>query len=179
MATSTPDRFTEIGRLGRPRGLDGVVRFMPNELFNADIFEQTDLFYIKNERSDLIPIRMEEFQTESKKNQLSFFVKFDMITNRSEAETSMNRAIFTEKSLISKYLHSEIDEESLSGYTLYWDGVEFGVVLDVLDNPAHPILEIKHGIGTVLIPQVDEFIDSVDHPKKVILGKNLDIFVEE
>ena len=91
----------------------------------------------------------------------------------------MNRAIFTEKSLISKYLHSEIDEESLSGYTLFWDGVEFGVVLDIMDNPAHPILEVKHGIGTVLIPQVDEFIDSVDHPKKVILGKNLDIFVEE
>lgn len=179
MVMSTPDRFTEIGRIGRPKGLDGVVRFMPNELFNTGIFDQTDLFYIRNERSDLIPIRIEEFQTESKKNQLSFFVKFDMITNRSEAEMSMNRAIFTEKALISQYLHSEMDEESLTGYTLFWDGVEFGVVLDIMDNPAHPILEVKHGIGTVLIPQVDEFIESVDHLEKVIHGKNLDLFLEE
>lgn len=179
MAMSIPDRFAEIGRIGRPKGLDGLVRFMPNELFNAGIFDQTDLFYIRNERSDLIPIRMEEFQTDSKKHQLSFFVKFDMITNRSEAEASMNKAIFSEKALISKFLQPEMDEESLIGYTLYWDGVEFGSILDVLENPAHPILEVKHDVGTVLIPQVDEFIERVDHHEKVIHGKNLDLFTEE
>lgn len=179
MVKTTPDRFTEIGRIGRPRGLDGVVRFLPNKLFNAGIFDQTDLFYIRNQRSDLLPIRLVEVQTESKKNQISFFVKFDMITNRSEAEESMNRAIFAEKDLISQYLHPEMDEESLTGYTLLSDGREFGVVLDVLDNPAHPILEVKQAVGTVLIPQVEEFIEKIDHLEKVIHGKNLDLFVEE
>lgn len=179
MATSTHDRFIEIGRIGRPRGLDGVVRFMPNELFNTGIFDESDLFYIRNKRSDLIPIRLEEVQTESKRNQLSFFVKFDMITNRSEAEESMNRAIFVEKSLVSLHLQPEMDEVSLTGYTLLSKGVEFGVVLDIMESPAHPILEVKLTDGTVLIPQVDEFIEKIDHLEKVIHGKNLDLFLEE
>ena len=82
MTQTVNNRFIEIGRIGRPRGLEGLVRFMPNDIFTADLFDQVSVFYIKNQRSDLIPTRVESIRVEKKRNQQTFFVKFDTIANR-------------------------------------------------------------------------------------------------
>ncbi len=97
MAHSAEDRFLEIGRIGKPRGLEGVVRFFPNKRFKESLFDRHKLFHIKNRRSDLIPVRLESVHIESKKHKQSFFVKFDMIADRSDAEDAMNRALFIER----------------------------------------------------------------------------------
>jgi 16S rRNA processing protein RimM len=175
MATSAKDRFIEIGRIGRPRGLDGVVRFMPNEIFNADLFNHVALLYMRNKRSDLVPARIERVYTESKRNQLMFFVKFDMIANRSDADEAMNRALFVEKEHAKNLVEITEDSVVLNGFTVFADGSEFGRVLDVLQNPAHPILEVKHSDETVLIPMVDEFVESTDPVKGIVFCKNLDL----
>lgn len=67
MVNNTHNRFVEIGRIGRPRGLDGVVRFMPNDIFLEGLFDQTDLFYVRDSRSDLVPVRIQNLHIESKK----------------------------------------------------------------------------------------------------------------
>ena len=99
MQISAENRFVEIGRIGKPRGLDGVVRFMPNEIFIDDLFDHYNLFYIKSSRSDFIPARVEQVHVELKQNQQLFFVKFDMIASRSDAEAAVNKALFFEKKI--------------------------------------------------------------------------------
>jgi len=178
MATSAKDRFIEIGRIGRPRGLDGVVRFMPNDIFTADLFNHVTLLYMRNKRSDLVPARIEQVYTESKRNQQMFFVKFDMIANRSDADEAMNRVLFVEKEFAKGLAEVTDDSVSLLGYTVFTEDEEFGQVLDVLQNPAHPILEVKHGNETLLIPMVDEFVESIDPDKGIVFCKNLDLFTE-
>ena len=175
MAAFANDRFIEIGRIGRPRGLEGVVRFMPNDIFTAELFDHITLFYMRNKRSDLVPARIERTYTESKRNQQMFFVKFDMIANRSEANEAMNRVLYVEKELAENFIDQKLSEPlSLGGYTVMFEGKEFGHVLDVLQNPAHPILEVKYGNDTMLIPMVDEFIESTDPESEILFCKNLD-----
>ncbi|WP_069132088.1 ribosome maturation factor RimM [Rhodohalobacter halophilus] len=180
MSNLTDNRFTEIGRFGRPRGLDGNIRFQPNENFVDGLFVQSDLFYIKNERSDLIPARMESCRIEEKRNQQTFFVKFDLIADRNDAEKAMNKALY----VVTEELQSLRDEqpadtEDMIGYRIISNNQEIGNVLDIFENPAHPILEIKYQSGSLLIPMVDEYIDRVDHESDSIYCKNLHQLTEE
>ncbi len=175
MATFAKDRFIEIGRIGRPHGLEGVVRFMPNEIFTAELFDNVSLLYMRNQRSDLVPARIERVHTESKRNQQTFFVKFDMIASRSDAENAMNRALFAESKIVVDLIKPADESLSLVGYVVMAEGKEFGEILDVMENPAHPILEVKHGKSTLLIPLVDEFVENLDPEKGIVFCKNLDL----
>ena len=170
------DRFVEIGHIGRPRGLEGLVRFEPGQFFTDGLFDRVQLFYMKNERGDMIPTRIESVYTESKRNQQTFFVKFDMITNRTEAESTMNKALFVDSNRLAES-GSESDEEaeqSVIGYTAQYRNEELGEVLDVIENPAQSILEIKYGSITLLVPAVDEYIESIDHDEGIVHCINID-----
>ncbi len=174
------NRFTEIGRFGRPHGLDGNIRFKPNDNFIDSLFDQIQMYYIKNERSDMVPTRIISRYVEEKRNQKLFFVKFDSIANRQDAEQAMNRALFVVTDELEKLKpESKSDERSLFGYSIYYDGNRIGEVLDVLENPAHPILEIRYQSGSLLIPFVDEFVDRIDHDQSSINCINLDQLTEE
>ncbi len=179
MTDSLNSRFIEIGRFGRPHGLNGNIRFMPNENFIESLFDQHRLVYIKNERADLIPARIEQVQVEKKRNQQTFFVKLDLIASRDDAETAMNKALFTTVDELDSFKSEEpSDTENLTGYRIISNDNEIGHVLDVFENPAHPILEIKYQTGSLLIPYVDEFIDRVDHNSSTIYCRNLDQLID-
>jgi len=164
-------RFTEIGRIGKARGLDGVVRFLPNNNFTDDLLSPGTIVYIKNERSDLMPMR-KSVHREEKKNQHTFFVKFDLIASRTDSDAAMDKAIYTDREIEPG--PDEIDDPELTGYDIIYNNNIFGSVLDIMSNPAHSILEVKTETGLLLIPVVDEFIDHTDHQKKVVYCKNLD-----
>ncbi len=175
MAPLANNRFIEIGRIGKPRGLDGVVRFMPNENFTDGLFEQAEILYMRNSRSDLVPARIMNVHTEEKRNQQTFFVKFDMITGRSDAEAAMNRALFADRNIIESLLPEvySAEKNAVVGYTIWYDGIEFGKILNVIENPAHPIIETRQSIGSLLIPMVEEYVEKTDHEKQIVYCKNL------
>lgn len=174
-------RFNEIGRIGRARGLEGWVRFLPEPDVATDFFEESAIVYIKNERSGFQPLRVDDYYAEEKKNQLSFFVKFDMITDRTAADTLKDKALFSdlfnpEDEISEESTDSEID---LSGYEIRSDSEVSGHVLDLLQNPAHSILEIKTEAGALLIPYVGEYVERVDHDERIIYCQNLDQLIED
>jgi 16S rRNA processing protein RimM len=174
MTQTVNNRFIEIGRIGRPRGLEGLVRFMPNDIFTAELFDQVSVFYMRNMRSDLIPARIEFFRVEEKRNRQTFFVKFDTIANRDDADVALNRSVFADREFLQKSEPAPSDENDLYGYTVVFENKDAGEVIDLISNPAHPLLEIKYGTGSLLIPLVDEFIERIDHEKRSVYCKNLD-----
>lgn len=179
MKQSADNRFVEIGRIGRPHGLDGKVRFNPNDLFTADLFERLSVFYMKNRRADLIPVRLEHVQLSEKKNQQTFFVKFDMIASRDDADSAMNRALFTTRDELRELPNPiQSEEQDLTGYSVFEGNQRVGEVLDVLSNPAHPILEVKFGSSTLLIPFVDEYIVRTDDASATVYCQNLEHFTD-
>jgi 16S rRNA processing protein RimM len=180
MSNLVNNRFIEIGRFGRPRGLDGNIRFQPNENFVDGIFDQINLYYMRNNRSDLIPARIESYRVEKKRNQHTFFVKFDLIANRDDADEAMNKALFVVNEELENLTDKqEADSVDLIGYHVYSENQNVGEVLDLYENPAHPILEIKYQSGSLLIPMVDEYIDRVDHEHGSVHCKNLNQLTEE
>lgn len=175
-------KMYEIGRIGRPRGLDGWLRFDPSDTRSAHFITETPVVYIKNSRSGFQPLRILDFYTEQKRNDTTFFVKFDMITTRSEAEAVKDKTLYSD--------HFEPGEDSalpggdepdITGYKVFREGVSetAGYVLDLVENPAHSILEIKIGNGSLLIPFVDEYIADVDHQNRRILCRNLHQLMDE
>jgi len=183
MAQTVPDRFIEIGRIGKPRGLDGTVRFLPNQHFIDELFEEADIFYLRNERSDFVPARLKYVHVEEKRNQQTFFVQFDLIASRDDAEAAMDKALFAEKFIVDEMspdLGSDIsDGPDLTDYDVIYNGRSFGTILDVMENPAHLILEVKYEGGVILIPFVDEFVESTHEQEKTISCINLDQLLEE
>lgn len=174
MTASVYNRFTEIGRLGKAHGLQGEIRFLPNNDFARDLFDRVSIYYLKNRRSDMVPVRLTKFRTESKQKQLLFFVKFDVIATRSDAEEAMDKSLYADRSDLESFvIKTDSTEPDLAGYAVICDGKKRGEVLDVLDNPAHPILEIRDESGLLLVPYVDEYVTGADHEKGVIHCKNL------
>ncbi|MDX1590552.1 MAG: ribosome maturation factor RimM [Balneolaceae bacterium] len=176
MDTSDHFRFIEIGRFGKAHGLDGEVRFLPKDPFKPVLFDRIPIYYMKNQRSDMVPVRLVNARTVQKQKQLSFFVQFDVIASRTDAEEAMDKALYVNRleleSVIDTDEHSE--EPDMTGYSVICDGSERGKVLDVLENPAHPILEIRYGSGSLLVPFVDEYVTGADHEKGALYCRNLD-----
>lgn len=170
-------RFTEIGRLGRARALDGWVRFLPNNHFDVEYFQTNSVVYIKNERSGFRPLRIESYYDEVKNNQQTFFVKFDMITNRTEAEAVKDKSVFTDQFSPEDEAEEEVtetDEFDLIGYEVVYEDEIIGTVLDLMPNPAHYILQIKFRNEVLLVPFVDEYVIQSDHQNRTITCRNLD-----
>ncbi|CAN5298217.1 hypothetical protein BH23BAC3_BH23BAC3_21090 [soil metagenome] len=174
-------RFNEIGRIGRARGLEGWVRFLPEPNVSTDFFEESAIVYMKNERSGFQPLRVDDYYSEEKKNQLSFFVKFDMITDRTAADSLKDKTLFSDRfnpedEISEDTSDSEID---MTGYEIRSDSDVFGHLLDLLQNPAHYILEVKTEAGALLIPYVREYVERVDHEERIIYCQNLDQLIED
>ncbi|MFU8811426.1 MAG: ribosome maturation factor RimM [Balneolaceae bacterium] len=171
-------RFTEIGRLGKPRGLHGVCRFLPNPTVDVDHVQTLTIVFLKNERGDLTPARIESIHTEEKRNQQMFFVKLDTITDRTEAEQAVDSAIFTDQP-VTKRPDSASDADDLIGYDVYYNGARFGEVVGVMSTPAHPIYEVRSSVGLVLIPAVPEYIETTNEEKRTLYCVQLHQLIEE
>lgn len=176
MGDNDSDRYIEIGRIGKARGLNGVVRFLPDSTKCIDLLENNALFYIKEGHFGYTPLRVEEILKEVKRNQTSFFVKFDRITNRRDAEKAAEKTLWADSQLAQLLNREDLEEKrDLTGYTVLFDGSYFGDVSDLIDNPAHPILVVRTESGQLLIPMVDHYISETDHSSKTITGKHLDL----
>ena len=86
--------FTEVGRIVRSHGLTGMVKAQ-FESVNAEILSSIDLFYLRNDRGDLYPVRLQECRPDVSSPDL-FFVQFENISDRSAADRIKDHAIFVE-----------------------------------------------------------------------------------
>ena len=166
-------RFTEIGKVGKPRGLEGLVRFLPGESFTEGLLNHLRICYVENGRGDLIPARIESVSVESKRNRDLFFVKFDMITGRSDAESVIDCAVYVEADLLQE-TDTEVDiEKTITGYFVLYEDEKFGTVDSVIENPAHPIMKVSRKGASFLIPFVDEYVEKIDREKEVVHARQL------
>lgn len=172
------DEFIRIGSVVRPHGLSGEVVVSVDvdiDIDQANNLNSFEIFYVKNERGDFIPMRVERSQVVFKNNQFSFFVKFVQVSTRETSEALKGRDVF----LLSDDLEIGGEKESYIDYELTSEeGESYGLVTDVIDNPAHPILEISGEKGRILVPFVETYIISVDDEEKRIIGKNIEYLMQ-
>ncbi len=172
------NEFETIGSVIKAHGLKGEVIIEP-EVANPYQLETIKLFYIANKRGDIEPYRVEQAHVVEKNNRFSFFVKFVHLTERSHAEQLRNKEV-----MIPAYEYENLDQFDFSYHEcIEWEvvneqGEPVGKVLDVMDNPAHELLEIKTSQGVVLVPAVDEYIAEIDEETQQLTVKNLDALMQ-
>lgn len=156
--------LTSIGFISRAHGLAGEVVLEPF-FDDAELYDTKHLFYLGKEKS-AVPARVNVFKLVRKGNQHSFFVKFEHITNRTEAEKAKGLSLYLSSELIT--IEDSSDEDLIGYQVVNEDGSEVGEIVDVVDNPAHLLLQVRADNGAFYIPFVDAYITEVDGENRVI-----------
>jgi 16S rRNA processing protein RimM len=150
------ESLREVGRIGRAHGVRG-------ELYVSLI---TD----RNERiapgARLLAGSQWLTITESRQQQQRWLVRFDGVDNRTAAEKLTNSILLAEPladdSDDALWVHDLIGSRVVDRL-----GVEHGVCVAVIDNPAHDILELDTGalIPVIFVLTCSDGVTTVDPPE--------------
>lgn len=165
--------FIKVGHVERSHGLEGELKVF----FDVDDpakAENIHLVYLQNDRGDFYPARITDMRTEGKRNKFSFFVHFDHIADRTDAEALKGHSIFLETEEAEPFVGSNPEaEHPLIDHEVYDADTPIGLVVEVMENPAHPILVVATTSGSRLIPYIDQFV--IDRRDGNIYCQNLDL----
>lgn len=170
--------FESIGKVLHAHGLKGELVIEPT-IANPYELESFKLFYITTKRGDVEPYRVEFSKVIEKSNRYTFFVKFVQLTDRSHAEQLRKKEV-----MIPAYEFENLEEFEFSYHEcIEWEvitekGIHLGKIIDVMDNPAHELLEVKTPKGVLLIPAVDEYIEEVDMENEQLIVKDVEALME-
>lgn len=166
--------FIQVGQIKRSHGLNGELIVVFEDNLAGDLAESDlELVYLRNERGDFYPARISGLQAEGKSSYNTFFVQFEHITDRNSAEKLKGHAIYLDESVASEFTDDENQESELIDHEVFdEDDNVVGLVVDVMDNPAHPILVVATTSGSLLIPFVEHYIIEVSEQN--IYCRNLD-----
>jgi len=164
----TENRLVEIGRIGNVHGLDGTVRVIAS-VEAEGVIQPEELLYLRDRRGDFVPVRVESVRIEEKRNRRLFFVKFDRIASRTDAESFLETGVYSDRTVMRSSIVSETAQRIL-GYQVLDDSGVVGQVSSVMENPAHPIIEIRSteekNTSFFLVPWVDAYVEIVDDQKQ-------------
>ncbi len=167
------NQYEVVGHIARSHGVNGEVVIIP-EIETPRLFEDIDLVHIENARGDLVPARIESVRVQDKNKRLTFFVKFEHVTDRTGAEALKNFAVYANLDDMEDLAGQTDEFIDLSSFDVISDGKKYGTVEAVIDNPAHPILKVVTADQKqLLIPFVDEYIIELNEEKQVVKCQNL------
>ncbi|MEX0593539.1 MAG: ribosome maturation factor RimM [Balneolaceae bacterium] len=174
-------RFIEAGTVRGVHGLDGGLSIEWSHS-DPDLASRLDRLFVKNERGDMEPYRIIEARFSLKRGRPSFFVQFDRITNRSEAEALRHRIVYLHpedlpESAVNEQAEAETPKRLIGYRVVDKTGSDWGIVSEVLENPAHPILEIsthRSPSGSLLVPFVEHYIPTVNDARKELIATKLE-----
>ena len=168
------NQYEKIGYISRSHGVQGEVLIIP-DIYAPTLFDVLDLVRLETTRGDLIPARIESVRVQEKNNRLSFFVKFEHVIDRTQAEKLKSRSVFADRDVVESLLDSDTLPLDLTSFQVFSDGKSVGVVDVLLENPAHPILQVTtNDQEQLLIPVVNEYIADIDEDTQQIQCKNLE-----
>jgi 16S rRNA processing protein RimM len=152
--------------------VDGTVLIIP-EIYAPAFFDGIELVRLQDERGDMIPARIESLRVQEKDKRLSFFVKFNHVADKNQADRLKGQLVFVGRDEVEHLLEENSADTLASFHVIDENGAEIGVVDEVIDNPAHPILAIQTAESEQLIPLVDEYITEIDEENGLIYCRNI------
>ncbi len=170
----------KIGTIVKVHGLKGELIIDP-EVDIPELLTDQVLFYVDTPRGDMDPKRVENSYLVNKAGRFSFFVKFESVDDRSQAGRLLRHTLYVPLEQYDLMMEpaDELSPDELVGYAVLDEsGQMCGEVVDVANNPAHPILEIASENASYMIPLVDEYVESVDHDAAQIRCRNLQPLME-
>lgn len=149
--------FVQIGRINRSHGLGGEIIITFDDDITTEA-ENLELVYLQNERGDFYPARILSLYAEGKRNNQSFFVQFGHIADRNAAEKLKGQAIWVEAEKAGTLIAASETDLLIDLEVVDEHGRKIGLVTEIMDNPAHPILVVATTSGELLIPYVEHYV---------------------
>lgn len=145
-----------IGSVQRPHGIRGEVKVYPKTEFVKERFEPGLLVDLD------LNGKVQQLEIESSRlHQGSVLVKFKGLDSLNDVEFYHKAELYIGKEHRHPLPKGEYYFSDLEGCDVYSDLVKIGVVVQMLDNPAHPIMRIKMDDREVLVPYNKAFVAGV------------------
>lgn len=161
--------FRQIGVVTRPHGLRGEVKVRP-ETDDPSRFESLDHVLLGDQGQDAVPFRIVGVRYQSMQSGTAVVLALEGVATREAAEGLAGRAVWAEAEALPPLGDDEVYLSDLVGLEV-WDGPDLraGVVGDVLDLPAQPVLVVMRNTGDeILVPFVPELVESVSEGRIVM-----------
>ena len=155
-----------IGQINKPHGVNGEMSFS----FTSDIFDREDVpFFIFEVQGILVPFFLDEYRFKGKTTGL---MKLDGVTNEEQARSFFGSTIYLPKSYLEKVADDEIETDYFAGFSLVDEEKGLiGIISEVDKTTENILFVIPKPNDELLIPAGEEYIQEIDHEKKIIYVK--------
>ena len=163
-----------MGKIIKPHGILGEVKV---KLFNSKsktlkVGQTIWILDSMNKSSSYIIERLSLLSEKSK-------IKFRDIDDRNAAELIRNSILSVSRNDFPELGIDEFYLIDLIGYSvLDQNGVNIGIISDIMENPANEIIVITNNNKEYLIPFINEFVKFFDHLKKEIMINVIDGLID-
>jgi len=155
-----------IGQIIKPHGISGEMSFS----FTTDIFDREEVpYFIFELEGILIPFFLTEYRFKSNTTAL---LKLEGIVNDEQARNFAGLTVYLPKSYLEKVEDTEIEVDYFAGFSLV-DSEKglLGVISEVDQTTENVLFVIPLKDDELLIPAGEEYIEKIDHDKKIIYVK--------
>jgi 16S rRNA processing protein RimM len=157
------DEIFPIGQINKPHGINGEMSFT----FTTDVFDREDVpYFILDMQGILVPFFLQEYRF---KGSTTGLLKFEGVTNEEQARAFFGLTIFLPKSFLEKVEDDEIEVDYFAGFSLVdtKKGL-IGIISEVDKTTENYLFVIPKPNDELLIPAGEEYIQRIDHEKKII-----------
>ncbi len=152
-----------IGVVQKPFGIKGELKVKPETDFVSDRFNVGNVIYI-NLNQKITQHKIEH----ARMHKGSVLLKLEGLDSLNDVEFYHRALVQIEKEAQHELESDEFYFTDLIDLNVYVDGEFLGVVSEVMDLPAHPVLRVKTDEDDKLIPFVETFVEEVDLDSKRI-----------
>ena len=159
----TKSEVFPIGQINKPHGVNGEMSFS----FTSDIFDRKEIPYFVFEiEGILVPFFLLEYRF---KGSTTGLMKLEGVKSEEEARTFFGLTIYLPKKFLEKVEDTEIEADYFAGFSLV-DAEKgmLGVISEVDQTTENILFVIPTKDDELLIPAGEEYIEKIDHDKKII-----------
>jgi 16S rRNA processing protein RimM len=152
-----------IGQITKPHGVNGEMSFS----FTSDIFDREDVpYFIFELQGILVPFFVDEYRF---KGSTTGLLKLDGVKSDEQAREFMGLTIYLPKTFLEKVEDAEIELDYFAGFSLI-DAEKglIGIISEVDQTTDNVLFVIPTKDDEILIPAGEEYIEEIDHEKKII-----------
>ncbi|MBR2840868.1 MAG: 16S rRNA processing protein RimM [Bacilli bacterium] len=140
----------KIGRIVNTHGIKGEVRVISDFKYKDDVFKEGNIIYIDGKKYIIKSYR---------KHKNFDLIKLDGFDDINDVLFLKGKGVFISR---DDYVFSGILNEDLYGKKVYDKNKYIGVLEEIINNNGQELLVIKNDSKNILVPYVDEFVESID-----------------
>ncbi len=155
-----------IGKIIKPHGVNGEMSFS----FSSDVFDSEDVpFFIFELNGIFVPFFLDEYRF---KGNTTGLLKLDGVFTDEQAREFAGLTIYLPNKFLDKVENTDIEMDYFVGFKLL-DSLngELGVISEVDQTTDNVLFVIPTADDELLIPAGEEYIEEIDHVKKIIYMK--------